>query len=141
MANKSNKTNKENNIVSFPNPSQNTPIDGAFLREEYEAEQSDEEEVSDEVAEFVLNQLSNVSEDYNYKELLLGLNKAYLQVLLQLVEDSGFDSEEFLEFFYEEADRLAKTYLIGNKSENFDPVKASGALALASSYIFEAIDD
>ena len=112
MAQKSKKHNNEekNNLLPFPSP--NPPLNGAQLRDEYDAEESDEEEVSDEIAEFVLKQLSNVSEDYNYKELLLGLNKAYLQVLLQLVDDCGLEPDEFLDYFYMEAERLAKVYLI-----------------------------
>ena len=141
MAKKSKKLNDKNdNLLPFPSP--NPPLNRAQLRYEYDAEESDEEEVSDEIAEFVLKQLfTRAGKEYNYKELLLGLNKAYLQLLLQLVDDSGFDPDEFLDYFYKEAERLAKVYLIENKSEDFDPVKASGSLALASSYIFEAIDD
>lgn len=128
------------NIISFP--SKKLSLEGTHLKEECVIKESDDEEESDEVAEFVLNQLfTNAGKEYNYKNLLLGLNKAYLQVLLQMVDDSGFDPDEFLDHFYEEADRLARIYFIKNKNENFDPVKASGSLALASSYIFEAIDD
>ena len=142
MAKKSKKQNnkEKDNLLPFPSPT--PPLKGAKLRDEYDAKESDEEEVSDEIAEFVLKQLfTKAGKEYNYKELLLGLNKAYLQLLLQLVDDSGFEPDEFLDYFYKEAEKLAKVYLIENKSEDFDPVKASGSLALASSFIFEAIDD
>ena len=145
MAKKSKKQNDKNrdNVVAFPSATQNAPIDGARLREEYEAEAegNDADEISDEVAEYVITQLyAKSGKDYNYSALLLGLNKAYLQVLLQLVEDSGFDSDEYLDYFYKEADRIAENYIAEN-SIDFDPVKASGSLALAASYIFGAIDD
>ena len=144
MAKKTKKPNndKRDNIITFPNTLKNSTFGEARLREEYEAKEKDDEEISDEVAEFVLKQLfTSAGKEYNYKELLIGLNKAYLQVLLQLVGDSGYDPDEFLDHFYEEAERLAKIYIVENKSESFDPVKAAGSLALASSYIFEAIDN
>ena len=59
----------------------------------------------------------------------------------KLINKSGFDPDEFLDYFYKEAERLAKVYLIENRSEDFDPVKVSGSLALASSFIFEAIEE
>ena len=143
MGKKSKKQDKKNkdNVVEFHNFSQNKPLDGARLREEYDAEESDDESVSDGIAEYLLNQLFEKNEnEYNYNDVLLGLNKAYLQVLLQLVDDSGYDTDEFLEYFYKEADRIAEKYIEDN-SYDFDPVKASGSLALAAAYIFGVLDD
>ena len=136
------RSNKEKgNVVEFPQGSKKNALDGASLREEYEVENNDIEDITDEVAEYVLNNLFEKSgKDLNYVEALLGLNKAYLQVLLQLVEDSDYDSEEFLNYFYAESDRISNNYL---EEQNYevDPVKAAGSLALASSYLLSLIEE
>lgn len=136
--------NKEkNNVVNFPQGSKKGALDGASLREEYEAENSNDEieDITDEIAEYVLNSLFEKSgKDLSYVEALLGLNKAYLQVLLQLVEDSDYDVDEFLNYFYAEGDRISNKYI---EEQNFevDPVKAAGSLALASSYLLSILDE
>ena len=122
------------------------PLDGARLREEYDnedfgTEEKTVEDVADEVSNFLLQQLyENTDKDYSYDEVLFGLNKAYLQVLLQMVEDSGYKADEFLDYFYGEAEKIYNDYLEEN-SEDFDPVKATGSLALAAAYVFGALDE
>ena len=104
----------KNNVVEFPQGSKKGALDGASLREEYEAENSNDEieDITDEIAEYVLNSLFEKSgKDLSYVEALLGLNKAYLQVLLQLVEDSEYDVDEFLNYFYAEGDRISNNYI------------------------------
>ena len=140
------KSKKENpnlsNILPFPQTSPKT--DGAKLREEYEKEKTEEydiEEVSDEIANYVLEQVFNREDkESSYMEVLFGLNKAYVQTLLQLVEDSGYNAEKYLEKFSREAEALANNYIDLNNGE-IDPVQAAGSLALSSAYLLEALDE
>ena len=73
-------------------------------------------------------------------EVLFGLNKAYVQTLLQLVEDSGYNAEEYLENFSREAEPLANNYIDLNNGE-IDPVQAAGSHALSSAYLLGALDE
>lgn len=139
---KNQNNNKKDNILSFPQTSDK--IDGAKLREEYEKEKSEEsdiEAVSDEIANYVLEQVFNREDkESSYMEVLFGLNKAYIQTLLQLVEDSGYNTDEYLEIFTREAEAMANNYIDANNGE-IDPVQAAGALALSSAYLLGALDE
>ena len=134
--------NKQDNLLPFPQTSPKT--DGAKLRDEYEKEKAEEydiEEVSDEIANYVLEQVFNREDkESSYMEVLFGLNKAYVQTLLQLVEDSGYNAEEYLENFSREAEALANNYIDLNNGE-IDPVQAAGSLALSSAYLLGALDE
>ena len=138
------KNNKQNKSTLLPFPLTSPKTDGAKLREEYEKEKAEEydiEEVSDEIASYVLEQVFNREDkESSYMEVLFGLNKAYVQTLLQLVEDSGYNAEEYLEKFSREAEALANNYIDLNNGE-IDPVQAAGSLALSSAYLLGALDE
>ncbi|SNU05273.1 hypothetical protein SAMN06297422_103130 [Lachnospiraceae bacterium] len=144
--NKKSKNKKDNrNVVEFPQQSKSKALDGARLREAYDAEEKDKErdidEVSDGIAQYILDQLfEHYGEDFSYSEVLHGINKAYINVLLQLVEDSDYDSDEYLAFFSDEAEEIVNKYVSENDF-SVDPVRAAGSFSLASSYIMGIIDD
>ena len=113
-------------------------LDGAKLREEYESQkEADLDDITDEIAKKIIKKLPDAN---NYIEVLLGLHKAYLNVLLQLVEENDLDPDDYLETFTKEADDLFNNYLENNNME-IDPVLASGSYTMAASHFLSVLDD
>ena len=137
--------NKKDNVVEFAQPAAKKVLDAARLREEYDAEIADADdesgEASDEIAEFIINQLvDKYGDTFNFAEVIEGISKAYLNMLLQLVEESDYDPEEFFDAFVKEGEKIADKYVSDNNYE-VDPVIASGAMTIASTYLFSVIND
>ncbi|MCR5106392.1 MAG: hypothetical protein K6B68_18340 [Eubacterium sp.] len=59
------------------------------------------------------------------------MNKAYLEMLAQFIEECDLNPDIYIEKMDEESLKAAQDYIKGHKGI-FDPVKASGSMTIAS---------